>query len=448
MNVHFKQISIFLLMLATSLFLLEAHAGKPVKVEVTSAYPGSAIQGDTTDVEIDGTGFDAGSTARFIVTDTRDDTQIDVNEVVFDAGTGKLKAKIKVKDAALPVEYDIEVMTSSGRRGKGTTLFRVRERTGQDEPIQLGSGNDTWPGPGDDNYGADEVLGGDGDDIISGGMGDDHLDGESGDDILYGEEGDDSLVGGPGYDFLYGGPGDDMFYLPVSGETEVGFFDGGDGYDTLLLSRLEYADLDVRTGEFTGYYFVVDKKTITKVSVSGEFSNIESFMGAIRGGTYHGDDFDNRLLGYGGEIVMYGHGGNDRLTGGFADGSSVYMDGGDGDDQLQGVYGDDYLKGGLGKDIIYIRQGLGHDVVEDFTTGDDIISIFNSDICFQDLHMNLVSVGGDDMKGDTYITWLVKRKLNTVSITLLDVEPQDLSETDFDFTWDSTPTSDWSSECP
>ena len=134
MNSRIKQIFVLFLALTTSLFLLDAYAGKPVKVTVTAAVPDTAAQGDTTEVEIDGTGFDAGSTARFIVTDTRDDTQIDVNEVTFDSATGKLKAKIKVKDAALPVEYDIEVMTSSGRRGKGTTLFRVREQAGQDDP--------------------------------------------------------------------------------------------------------------------------------------------------------------------------------------------------------------------------------------------------------------------------------------------------------------------------
>jgi len=108
MKTYIKQTSVLFLAALASLFLLDAYAGKPVKVTVTAADPPSAVQGDITEVYIDGTGFDAGSTARFIVTDTRDDTQIDVNEVTFDAATGKLKAKIKVKDAALPVEYDIE----------------------------------------------------------------------------------------------------------------------------------------------------------------------------------------------------------------------------------------------------------------------------------------------------------------------------------------------------
>jgi Ca2+-binding RTX toxin-like protein len=446
MKTYTRQMLVLFLAAMASLFLLEAYAAKPVKITVTAAFPDSALQGDTAEVEIDGTGFDAGSTARFIVTDTRDDTQIVVNEVTFDTASGKLKAKIKVKDAALPVEYDIEVMTSSGRRGKGTTMFRVREKAGVDEPIQLGPENDVWPGPGDDNSGEDEVYGGDGNDIISGGLGKDFLYGESGEDILDGADGNDRLIGGPGYDLLYGGPGDDIIYLPVFGETTMDFADGGDGFDSLLLRELEYVDLDVRTGEYTGYYFVVDKKTSTKITVSGEFSNIESFMCAIRGGTYQGDEFDNTFMGYGGEHVMYGHGGNDQLTGGFADSSSDYLDGGDGDDQLQGVYGDDYLIGGSGKDTVYIRKGLGHDVMEDFIRGEDIISIFNSDVCFQDLHMSLVDFDDDGIEDDTYITWRVKRKLNTVSITLLDIEPEELSETDFDFTWD--PLSEYSSDCP
>jgi len=131
MNNHIKQFSMFFLALAASLFLLEAYAAKPVKLTVTGADPNTAQQGaPPLDVEISGSGFGPGSTVRFLVADTRDDTQIVVNGVTFDAATGKLKANIKVKDAALPVEYDIEVRTSSGRRGKGTTLFTVRTRDG------------------------------------------------------------------------------------------------------------------------------------------------------------------------------------------------------------------------------------------------------------------------------------------------------------------------------
>jgi hypothetical protein len=40
-----------------------------------------------------------------------------------------LKTRIRPKDAALPSEYDIQVQTSSGRKGKGTTLFRVKQNS-------------------------------------------------------------------------------------------------------------------------------------------------------------------------------------------------------------------------------------------------------------------------------------------------------------------------------
>ena len=60
--------------------------------------------------------------------------------------------------------------------------------------IQLGSGDDIWPGPGDDNFGDEDVFGGDGDDIISGGPGDDNLYGESGEDVLDGEDGNDPSI--------------------------------------------------------------------------------------------------------------------------------------------------------------------------------------------------------------------------------------------------------------
>ncbi|MCW8926577.1 MAG: hypothetical protein OQJ84_09985 [Xanthomonadales bacterium] len=134
MNIHIKQILILFLAIAASLFMLDAHAGKPVKVTVEQAIPNEAIQGDALPVRIKGTGFDSGSTVKFIVTDTKDDTQIEVGTVIYESDTGELVAHVKVKDQAQVIDYDVEVTTSSGRRGKGTTLFRVREREGQEDP--------------------------------------------------------------------------------------------------------------------------------------------------------------------------------------------------------------------------------------------------------------------------------------------------------------------------
>lgn len=134
MKTYIKQMLVLFLASLACLFLLDAHAGKPIKVEVVAAVPDEAIQGDALPVRIIGAGFDQGSTVRFIVTDTRDDTQIEVGTVIYDSGTGDLVAQVKVKDKALVIGYDVEVITSSGRRGKGTTLFRVRERVGESDP--------------------------------------------------------------------------------------------------------------------------------------------------------------------------------------------------------------------------------------------------------------------------------------------------------------------------
>ena len=134
MKTYIKQMSVLFLALAASLLLLDAYAGKPVKVTVTAADPPSALQGDALPVRIKGAGFDRGSSVRFIVTDTRDDTQIEVGTVIYDSETGDLVAHVKVKDQAVVIGYDIEVKTSSGRRGKGTTLFRVEYKEGQEDP--------------------------------------------------------------------------------------------------------------------------------------------------------------------------------------------------------------------------------------------------------------------------------------------------------------------------
>lgn len=95
------------------------------KVSVTAANPADAFQGEELDVIVSGSGFDAGSQVSYLVTGTTDASQVEVLSVQYISST-ELKTRIRPKDAALPSEYDIQVQTSSGRKGKGTTLFRVK----------------------------------------------------------------------------------------------------------------------------------------------------------------------------------------------------------------------------------------------------------------------------------------------------------------------------------
>ncbi|MDH4384635.1 MAG: hypothetical protein QE280_04250 [Caulobacter sp.] len=49
--------------------------------------------------------------------------------------------------------------------------------------------------------------------IASTTAGADDIDGGDGDDIIYGDDGDDQIIGGLGTDWLYGGEGDDSFLI-------------------------------------------------------------------------------------------------------------------------------------------------------------------------------------------------------------------------------------------
>jgi hypothetical protein len=108
-----------------------AHA----QVKVTSANPAETLQGTVSlDVTISGSGFDSPATARFLVTDTGG---ITVKKVVF-KGSKQLVATIDVADAAAVNKFDIEVTLSSGRKGKGTTLFTVQAKTtGSSDPCAV-----------------------------------------------------------------------------------------------------------------------------------------------------------------------------------------------------------------------------------------------------------------------------------------------------------------------
>ncbi|MDO5297200.1 MAG: M91 family zinc metallopeptidase [bacterium] len=106
--------------------------------------------------------------------------------------------------------------------------------------LEGGSGNDYLEGGNGRDYliggeGNDTLYGLGGDDELQGGAGKDYLDGGQGNDILYGGEGHDSLVGGQGDDQLYGDAGDDLL-IGASGQDHI---DGGEGSDQVFSSGSE-----------------------------------------------------------------------------------------------------------------------------------------------------------------------------------------------------------------
>lgn len=81
------------------------------------------------------------------------------------------------------------------------------------------------------------VNAGDGNDIVLGGGGNDTLNGESGNDLIYGGGGNDKMDGGSGNDLIFGQAGDDTMIFTSTSNSAGDKFDGGDGFDRVLVSN-------------------------------------------------------------------------------------------------------------------------------------------------------------------------------------------------------------------
>ena len=102
-------------------------AATPIKV--TAATPASTYQGTVSlDVVVNGSGFDNTAKVQFLVSGTTNPGGVTVKKVVF-RNSGEVVATIDVADTANIANFDIVVMLSDGRKGKGTTLFAVQSKT-------------------------------------------------------------------------------------------------------------------------------------------------------------------------------------------------------------------------------------------------------------------------------------------------------------------------------
>ncbi|MEO1191781.1 MAG: VCBS domain-containing protein [Pseudomonadota bacterium] len=98
--------------------------------------------------------------------------------------------------------------------------------------VDGGAGNDLIAAGG----GNDSVAGGSGHDVIDAGEGNDSVTAGSGDDWVLAGDGDDSVDAGAGSDLVDLGSGDDTLRHTVLAEaTDKNVFQGGSGFDTLVL---------------------------------------------------------------------------------------------------------------------------------------------------------------------------------------------------------------------
>ena len=270
-----------------------------------------------------------------------------------------------------------------------------------------GKGSDTTTaGPGDDfvaagegfdivfsGAGRDLVEAGDGGDFARGNEGRDELRGNQGDDGLLGGSGDDVLIGGTGAEFIDGGEGSDAIQgganPPIPGEGLM----GGPGNDSIAggpgLDRALYFD--------SGQGVTVD---LGKGTATGEgddqLSEVEGITGTQFDDTLIGDDVSNGISAGPGNDVLQGFG-----SGTFEDGQSDFLAPGDGDDEVDG---------GGGHDFVSYDQGCFNGVTVDLAAGtatgmgDDTVAkvegVFGSDcsdtMVGDDGQNAFVPLGSDD----------------------------------------------------
>lgn len=113
---------------ATLLLALGPVGAASAQVKVTATDPAETTQGTVAlDVTISGSGFDSTAAVSFLVTGTTNPGGIVVRKVVVHSSK-KLVVTIDAADSAVLGQYDIEIRLSSGRKGKGTTLFLVKSK--------------------------------------------------------------------------------------------------------------------------------------------------------------------------------------------------------------------------------------------------------------------------------------------------------------------------------
>ncbi|WP_299084328.1 cadherin-like domain-containing protein, partial [uncultured Ruegeria sp.] len=250
---------------------------------------------------------------------------------------------------------------------------------------------------------ADTLRGDGANNSLWGSGGNDSLDGRAGDDYLYGEAGNDILSGGAGNDWMYGGAGADSL-------------DGGAGRDGAAYGfatsgvTVDLANAGANTGDAAGDVFV----------------SIENLAGSTHADTLRGDGANNSLWGSGGNDSLDGRAGDDYLYG-EAGNDSLW--GNDGDDILNGGAGNDTLRGGAGSDV-FVFSSFGHDTIQDFEDGIDLIRVDIAGVSYSDLS-TFVNAGVTP-NGEVVIDHRIDVSGHG-TITLNGFDVTDLTEDDFLF---------------
>ncbi|MBC7987061.1 MAG: calcium-binding protein [Sphingomonadaceae bacterium] len=253
--------------------------------------------------------------------------------------------------------------------------------------------------------------------VITGGPGATTINGDGSDETLLGQGGNDTVNGGSGTDSIRGGGGADVLLggfevdnVDGGGGNDTirvldGQFgdnaDGGLGTDTLDLSNVlagggEEANIDLGAGTWTSTFHT--SSTITGIEVVLGTQGNDTLKGNNSGGvTLDGGLGDDRIDGtLNGQVLLGGDGADTIFASELvATGVGDSIDGGFGADSLVGGGGDDTIVGGSGSDVV--DAGDGNDSVDGGFDGDTLLGGLGNDTIFA--HAGLTSVIADSIIG-------------------------------------------------
>lgn len=217
--------------------------------------------------------------------------------------------------------------------------------TDRDDELIGTRGRDVIVGSG----GFDRIDAGGGDDLVCAGAGDDFVRGRTGNDRIRGEGGPDAVNGGPGEDRIWTGPGDVEALFGGRGNDRL--FAGPGSFDGLIGGPGDDR-MDGGAGRDIAWFFdsprgvEVDLETDVATGLGSDgIVAIEGAGGSNLDDVLLGDDTSNLLVGQEGADVIDGRG-----SGALADLEA---------DQLDGGGGDDAIEGGPGADIVTYEDAFG-----------------------------------------------------------------------------------------
>ena len=282
--------------------------------------------------------------------------------------------------------------------GAGTADFTRSGESGQDTLVGIERVRDS--------KGDDLIVGSDDGDVISLlSGGDNTASGGGGNDVLWSGEGADLIDGGAGdRDYVYYRASPTGVTVNLAQQTVAGGYATGDKVSGFTDASGGVKGNDILLGSAVANTLHGQAGNDTISGMDGDdtlrgHDNEDRLVGGDGGYLVYGNQGFDQLFGLDGDDVLYGgqhfdtvHGGQDAdiaygnkaadIVYGGAGNDIVYggqendqVFGGAGDDSLFGNRGDDTLNGGAGADRFYIHAKGGHDLIQDFTAGEDLIVV-------------------------------------------------------------------------